>query len=81
MVEEDNKDEISFSHKDMEKMAAETGDLVYISDSRKWLGGLKSCHTVYGKPHNEEGVVHLRKIHLEKGLFVEDRILAAEKEM
>ncbi|PKL81867.1 MAG: sodium:proline symporter, partial [Ignavibacteriae bacterium HGW-Ignavibacteriae-3] len=56
----DDKDEINFSKKDMLKMSAGVGDLVYISDSRKWLGGLKSCHTVYGEPHHEDGVVYLR---------------------
>ncbi|MFZ5946625.1 MAG: sodium:solute symporter family protein [Stygiobacter sp.] len=76
-----DEDEINFSHKDMNRMAAEPGDLVYISDTRKWLGGLKSCHSVYGKPHDEDGVVYIRNLHLEKGLFVPGTILEAEKEM
>lgn len=76
-----DEDEINFSHKDMKRMEAEPGDLVYISDTRKWLGGLKSCHTVYGKPHDEDGVVYIRNLHLEKGLFVPGRLLEAEKEM
>lgn len=79
--ENENDDVINFSKKEMHKMAAETGDLVYISDARKWLGGLKSCHTVYGEPHNETGIVYIRKMHLNKGLFVEGKILEAEKEM
>ncbi|MHB8906120.1 MAG: sodium:solute symporter family protein [Melioribacteraceae bacterium] len=79
--ESDDNDVINFSKKDMHKMAAETGDLVYISDARKWLGGLKSCHTVYGEPHNEDGIVYIRKLHIGKGLFVEGKILEAEKEM
>jgi SSS family solute:Na+ symporter len=81
LVDDEDKDVLNFSKKDMHKMAAEPGDLVYISDARKWLGGLKSCHSVYGEPHNEEGVVHLRKVHLDKGLFVEGKIMLAEKEM
>lgn len=76
-----DEDEINFSHKDMKRMEAEPGDLVYISDTRKWLGGLKSCHTVYGKPHDEDGVVYIRNLHLEKGLFVAGTLLEAEKEM
>lgn len=75
------EDLIYFSQKDMHKMAAEPGDLVYISDKRKWLGGLKSCHSTYGDPHDEDGVVYLRKLHLGKGLFVEGKLLEAEKEM
>jgi len=76
-----DEDEINFSHKEMHTMAAEPGDLVYITDTRKWLGGLKSCHTVIGKPHNEEGIVYIRNLHLEKGLFVPGKVLEAEKEM
>lgn len=81
LVDTDNEDVINFSHKDMHKMQAEPGDLVYITDTRKWLGGLKSCHTVYGQPHDEAGIVYIRKIHLEKGLFVEHKPIQAEKEM
>jgi len=81
LVETDNEDVINFSQHDMNKMAAEEGDMVYISDTRKYLGGLKSCHTIYGAPHIENGVVYIRKLHVEKGLFVEGRLLEAEKEM
>jgi len=81
LVESDNSDVINFSKHEMHKMAAEVGDLVYISDTRKYLGGLKSCHTVFGEPHNEAGIVHIRKMHLEKGLFVKGKNLEAEKEM
>ncbi len=78
---EGEKDELRFSKKDMHKMAAEPGDLVYITDTRKWLGGLKSCHSVYGEPHNEDGVVYLTNLHIGKGLFVKGKVLEAEKEM
>ena len=62
-------------------MAAEVGDLVYISDTRKYLGGLKSCHTVYGEPHDEDGVVYISREHVEQGQFVKGHKLIAEKEM
>lgn len=74
-------DVIRFSQSDMNKMAAEPGDLVYISDVRKWLGGLKSCHTVFGQPHNEDGIVYITNIHIDKALFVNGKMLEAEKEM
>ncbi len=76
-----NEDEINFSTKEMHKMQAEVGDLVYISDKRKWLGGLKSCHTTIGQPHQEEGVVYLKQLHLDKALFVTGKLIEAEKEM
>ena len=65
----------------MDKMAAEVGDLVYVSDSRKWLGGLKSIHSVYGEPHEEEGIVYISEEQLANGQFVEEKSLTAEKEM
>ena len=62
-------------------MNAHPGDLVYLSDKRKWLGGLKSIHSVFGKPHDESGMVYLTSEQISHGLFVSGRILEAEKEM
>jgi len=74
-------DKVLFSKKDLSRMAAEVGDLVYLSDKRKWLGGLKSIHSEYGEPHDEEGVVFINRDHLDHGLFDEGKSLIAEKEM
>jgi len=74
-------DTIHFSKNDMIKMAAEVGDLVYISDARWRLGGLKSVHSVYGEPHKEDGIVYISQDHFEQGQFVNDKELTAEKEM
>lgn len=72
---------IHFSKNDMKRMAAEIGDLVYISDARKYLGGLKSVHTIYGEPHEEDGIVYISSEHLANGQFVKGKLLIAEKEM
>ncbi|MGQ9797840.1 MAG: sodium:solute symporter family protein [Ignavibacterium sp.] len=78
----DSKDNtIHFSKNDMKRMAAEVGDLVYISDARRYLGGLKSVHTIYGEPHDEEGIVYISAEHLAQGQFVKGKLLIAEKEM
>ena len=74
-------DVVNFSKKDMDRMAANKGDLVYVSDSRKWLGGLKSIHSVYGEPHEQEGIVYISEEQLGHGEFVKDKSLTAEKEM
>lgn len=74
-------DLMRFSKNDMAKMAAEVGDLVYISDARKILGGLKSVHSTYGEPHDEDGIVYLTREHIDQGQFVKGKILTAEKEM
>ncbi|MBT8378101.1 MAG: sodium:solute symporter family protein [Ignavibacteria bacterium] len=76
-----DKDLVFFSKNDMAKMKANTGDLVYISDARKWLGGLKSTHSTFGEPHEEDGIVYLPEEHIKQGQFLEDRYLLAEKEM
>jgi SSS family solute:Na+ symporter len=70
-----------FSKNDMSKMAAEVGDLVYVTDARKIFGGLKSCHSTYGEPHDEDGIVYITQEHLDQGQFVKGKTLTAEKEM
>lgn len=72
---------VRFSQKEMDFMAAEVGDLVYISDSRGWLGGLKSCHSVYGKVHDEEGMVYISAEIADSAMFVEGKTVKSEKEM
>ena len=74
-------DSIRFSKNDMLKMKAEVGDLVYLCDNRKWLGGLKSIHSVYGEPHDINGVVMITKNQQQSGLFDQNRKLFGEKEM
>ncbi len=77
----DNEDYISVSLKEMKRMEAEVGDLVYLCDARKYLGGLKSVHTKLGKPHDEEGIVYIGTEHKLSALFQEGKILYVEKEM
>ena len=80
-VSNHDEDKIMCSKNDLLKLGAKVGDLVYLSDKRKWLGGLKSIHSRFGKSHNEDGIVYLNKDQIENGLFDKDKILIAEKEM
>ena len=80
-IKENESDLVFFSKNDMEKMKANPGDLVFIEDSRWWLGGLKSVHSIYGNPHNEDGLVYINNNHLNHAQFVEGLKLKAEKEM
>ncbi len=80
-LREGEEDTVNFSTADMAKMKANIGDLVYLSDKRKWLGGLKSIHSVYGEPHDEDGIVYINDEHRMQGQFVSDKMLLAEKEM
>jgi len=78
---EGDDDIANFSKNDMNKMKANVGDLVYLCDARKYLGGLKSVHTVFGEPHEEDGIVLINNEHFLNGVFVEGKLLIAEKEM
>ena len=81
LVSDHEQDEVMFSKNDLLKLGAEVGDLVYLSDKRKWLGGLKSIHSKIGKPHNEDGKVYLSEDQIDHGLFDKGKMLIAEKEM
>ena len=80
-ISDTDDDSIRFSKNDMLKMKAEVGDLVYLCDNRKWLGGLKSIHSVYGEPHDTDGVVMITNKQQQSGLFDQNRKLFGEKEM
>jgi len=81
-LEDTDDNLVHFSRNDMQRMAAEVGDLVYLCDKRAYLGGLKSVHTVYGEPHDgEDGIVLIGNEDLLNGVFVKGRKLTAEKEM
>ena len=69
------------SKNDMLKLAADKGDLVYLTDSRKILGGLKSAHSIFGEPHNEDGIVYFSQSILDQGQFSSGKLVTAEKEM
>lgn len=80
-LKEDPDDLMHFSKNDMLKMSAEAGDLVYVSDARKIFGGLKSVHSTFGAPHDEDGIVYITQEHLDQGQFVKGKTVTAEMEM
>ena len=80
-IKDQDDSKIYFSKKDMKRMSASPGDLVYLCDKRKWFGGLKSIHSVYGEHHNEDGIVYINQNQSETGLFSDGYLLVAEKEM
>ncbi len=81
ILKDHESNEVFFSINDMEVMGADEGDMIYLADERKWLGGLKSVHSFYGKPHNEDGIVYISQSHLDSGRFDEQRKLIGEKEL
>ena len=53
-VSSDQVQELSVSFAAAESLVAEVGDLIYVSDSRAWLGGLRSVHTKISAIHEKE---------------------------
>jgi len=80
-LKDTDEDILYFSKNDMKRMEADPGDLVYLTDARNWMGGLKSVHSVFGEPHDEDGIVYVTRENFEQGQFVEGKKLRAEKEM
>jgi SSS family solute:Na+ symporter len=80
-MKEGDEDTVNFSKSDMEEMKANIGDLVYITDARKWMGGLKSVHSVFGESHEETGIVYITEDHTKQAQFVKGKPVTAEKEM
>jgi len=54
IVEDPNAEEISISPQVAHRLAASAGDLVYLSDSRAWLGGLRSVHARISALHDKD---------------------------
>jgi SSS family solute:Na+ symporter len=64
----------------MDTLAAEPGDLLYISDDRWWLGGLRSIHVRTGEP-TADGIVRLCSVDLERGQIKLNRSVRVQKTM
>jgi len=53
-VSSDLVEDLSVSSALAESLAAKIGDVIYVSDSRAWLGGLRSVHTKIDSFHDRE---------------------------
>jgi len=57
-----NDDDIfNLSESNVVKMKADIGDLVYLSDARRWIAGLKSVHSVFVEPDTDDGIIYAIK--------------------
>ncbi|MBC8369670.1 MAG: sodium:solute symporter family protein [Planctomycetes bacterium] len=64
----------------MNHLAAEAGDLAYICDKRKWLGGLRSAHGHFDGVHDLGETVLLSQEIYDNGHFLPGKLLVVEKE-
>ena len=70
---------VYLSTQDMDQLLAVPGDLLYVADARKWMGGLRSVHVKAGEPHDEKGVVRLSSKSLDEGGLLENKDVRVEK--
>jgi len=79
-VSNDQVQELSVSFSVAESLAAEIGDVIYVSDSRAWLGGLRSVHTKISSLHDrEQSQVFLSPEIIKRGSLKLNRKVRLEK--
>lgn len=67
--------ELSISRKTAELLSARKGDIVYVSDARRWLGGLRSVHARVSAIHEGDPFVAW----LSPSLVMEGDLIAGRK--
>jgi SSS family solute:Na+ symporter len=70
---------VRISAADMARLKARAGDLLYVADARRWLGGLRSSHCRAGTPHEGGNVVLMHAEAFKAGSFVPGRRVRVEK--
>ncbi len=70
---------ISLSQAIMERMKANEEDLIYMEDSRWYLGGLRSDHVKTDAAHNGNDEVKMSKATFEKAMMLEGKPITLEK--
>ncbi|MCA9444679.1 MAG: sodium:solute symporter family protein [Candidatus Omnitrophica bacterium] len=63
------EDEVQVPHAVAERMKAKVGDLIYIEDERRWLGGLKSVHAKLAGINDSSEKVQISSDLLDRGHF------------
>jgi SSS family solute:Na+ symporter len=70
---------VRLSGEDMRRMKVREGDLLYVADARRWLGGLRSLHVRAGKAHDQGNVVLIAEEAFQAGSFLPNRRVRVEK--
>ena len=65
----------------MLRLHAEQGDLLYIADARRWLGGFRSLRTKAGPPVEQATAAVLTTAAIEAGNLKPERPVRIEKIM
>jgi len=63
----------------LDRLAADEGDLLYVADARRWLGGIRSLHVKAVAVHSDEGIVYLPEELIEEGSLLAGTVHRVEK--
>ncbi len=74
-----SNEEISLSKRTMQEIGAQPGDLLYVTDIRWWLGGIRSSHFKAATPHEQDGLIRLSEQALDRANLLLDRPVFVEK--
>lgn len=76
----DNIKEVSVNSGALEKLKARIGDIIYLEDARKWLGGLRSVHAKISDVHSDDDPnIYVNHALIEEGELVAGRMHRMEK--
>jgi SSS family solute:Na+ symporter len=73
--------QVRLPHRMMVDLQADPGDLLYVSDSRWWLGGLRSVHVKAGPPHDQPDGLLINAATAERGNLKINRPVRVERLM
>jgi SSS family solute:Na+ symporter len=80
LVEDSDVEQISVSPQAAQRLAANVGDMVYLSDARVWLGGLRSIHAYISAFHARDAqIVHISPTLVRQGNLLLKRKHRLEK--
>lgn len=80
LMADEQVEELSVSRETAGRLAAEEGDIIYVSDARIWLGGLRSIHARLTSIHDRESeLVYLSPSVLRSGNLKLKRKVRLEK--
>lgn len=77
---DDHVKELNIPQEIADQLSAETGDIVYLSDARIWLGGLRSIHAKISSTHDKDtSTIYIAPSLVEKGNLLIKRKHRIEK--
>jgi len=80
VIIDETVEEISIPSAMADQMKAEVGDIIYLADSRWWLGGLRSVHTPISAIHgDDESAIRLTSTLVREGSLLVKRRHTIEK--